>query len=540
MYRFDAMGWRPDERTHIYVLDVPEPGHEQPDEAREPLTSGFADDGPASWSPDGKWIAYSSVEADSADAADLGVSEQALFVIASDGTGAPRRVTQPGGGWTSPVFSPNGRWIAAFGTDVPEDIWGTNGPKLWIFPSQGGAGVCLTRNLDRATADLSVDDLNEFGEDHPIFTSDGTELLFPVSSHGEVALYRIRLSEDGTAAGEPEALWEGQRVISQPRLVRDRLVGLVGDATHPPEVWGASYQSGGELSAHTWSAFNEEWCRRVSPGEPESFYTEASDGQRVHGWILPARHVPADGSPPPGLLEIHGGPHVQYSWSLMFEFHYLASQGFTVIYSNPRGSQGYGDEFAAAVRDHFADHAEKDLNAVIDYAIAQGKVDPDRLGVLGGSGGGYQTSWMVSQSNRFKAGCSQRALNDWRTFHLTSDIGWQSPWQTGTTPWGDRERMRSISPLPQADKIETPLLVVHSEQDLRCAIEQAEQQFIWLRYRGAPVEFLRFPDESHGLSRGGTPSRRMHRLYAMADWFAHHLLGKPRTVPTSVGAKAPS
>jgi len=523
MYRFDGSGWLADERTHIFLIDVPDPasGAASPEPRR--LTTGPAEDGPPAWSPDGTEIAYSCLPGNSTDEVDLSRHVSQVQVIAADGSGEPRRITLRDGGWSGPVWSPDGRWIAVTGTTHTEDTWGSNAARLWLYSAAGSEGVCLTPDVDRPVEDLSATDLSESFQSTHLFTPDGSELLFPLSDRGKVALWRVGVNPDGRRGSSPIPIWDGPALVTDFQLAGETLVGLLSDALTPHEVFAARYRPGDERITHaTWTAFNREWREQLALVEPREFEARAEDGQTVHGWYLPAPNRTA-GTHPPALLQIHGGPHVQYAWTFMFEFQYLASLGYTVIYCNPRGSQGYGDDFALPVREEFGLFAARDLHAALDHVIAAGEADPDRIGVLGGSGGGYLTTWLVAHSDRFRAGCSQRALNDWRSFALSSDIGSHSDWYLGSQPWEDGERYRSQSPLVSGDRIRTPLLIVHSEQDMRCQIEQAEQLYVWLRWQRCPVEFLRFPEESHGLSRMGTPSRRLERLRLIVEWFGKYM-----------------
>jgi dipeptidyl aminopeptidase/acylaminoacyl peptidase len=535
-YRVDGSGWLAEERAHIFVMAVPPAGSVTEPAAPRQLTDGPADDGAPAWSPDGSRIAFARNEATSPDEADFSGNVSQIHVTAADGSGDSKRVTLREGGWMDPLWSPDGRWIAATGTTHTGDVWGSHGSKLWLFSSAGSEGECLTPDLDRPVEDASATDVSESFESLPLFTPDGGEILFPISDWGRVALYKVALDGAGKASGAPQALWDGPRLVTDIQLSGETLVGLVSDALHPHEVFACRYRTGDtKLEPKMWTHFNREWLAGLALAAPEEFTTKAEDGQQVHGWYLPSSGKSGEG-PPPALLQIHGGPHVQYAWTFMFEFQYLAALGYTVIYCNPRGSQGYGDGFALTVREEFGEYAARDLHAALDHVIAAGAADRDRVGVLGGSGGGYLTTWLVGHSQRFRAGCSQRALNDWRTFVYASDMGWTSDWQLGTQPWQDGERLRSQSPLVFAENIHTPLLIVHSERDERCAIEQAEQLFVWLRWQKRPVEFLRFPEESHGLSRMGTPSRRLERLRAIAGWFEKHLM---ETAPAR-GATAPA
>jgi dipeptidyl aminopeptidase/acylaminoacyl peptidase len=221
----------------------------------------------------------------------------------------------------------------------------------------------------------------------------------------------------------------------------------------------------------------------------------------------------------PLILNIHGGPRTQYGYTWFHEMHTFAAKGFVVVYSNPRGSQGFGKAFADAITGKWGQPAMDDCMAVVDAVIEQGYVDDKRLYVTGGSYGGYMTNWIVSQTQRFRAAVTQRSISDLGTFFGTSDIGWDLVDEFKGTPWEKPEAYEKWSPLTYLKNIDTPLMIIHSENDLRCPMEQAERLFAPLKYMGKDVRLIRFPESSHGLSRGGRPDRRIKRLDLMIEWF---------------------
>ena len=232
----------------------------------------------------------------------------------------------------------------------------------------------------------------------------------------------------------------------------------------------------------------------------------------------------------PVLLSIHGGPFTQYGTGFFDEFQVYAGAGYAVVYSNPRGSSGYSEDWGRAIRGPgdlgpgWGSVDYEDLMAVMDTALERYDFcDPERTGVLGGSYGGFMTSWIVSHTNRFKAACSERAVNNMVSMYGSSDIGWVFKGYHGAFVHDDVEQYLAMSPWTYAKAIETPLLILHSEQDLRCNIEQAEQLFTTLRLLEREVELVRFPAESHELSRSGSPVHRVRRFEILLDWFDRYL-----------------
>lgn len=292
----------------------------------------------------------------------------------------------------------------------------------------------------------------------------------------------------------------------------------------PGEIFSLDIPSGTAVSR---TDCNGTFLNGLTLSEPEGFECQSSDGRRIQGWVMapvgcdPGRKYPA-------ILEIHGGPHTMFGEAFFFEFQYLCSLGYAVIFANPRGSHGYGQEFVHACCNDYGGMDYADLMAATDDAVRRFPfIDPERLGVTGGSYGGFMTNWIVARTNRFRAAVTQRSISNWTSFTGSSDIGFYfTEEELGETPWSDPERMRRLSPLSYVQRIATPLLIIHSEQDLRCPIEQAEQLFTALRRLDRTVRFLRFPGSSHELSRSGKPVLRVERLKAIGDWFGIYLAHK--------------
>jgi len=238
----------------------------------------------------------------------------------------------------------------------------------------------------------------------------------------------------------------------------------------------------------------------------------------IHGWIMKPPEFKSN-KKYPLILQIHGGPHVMYGNSFYHEFQYLAAEGYVVAYCNPRGSQGYGKEFASSLIENWGKVDYEDIMSFTDHIEKLPYVDEKKMGVTGGSYGGYLTNWIITQTNRFKAAVTQRSLSNILSFFGTSDCGTEFDFEFNGTPWKNPENLLKISPITYADKIKTPLLLIHGEEDYRTPIEQAEQLFTALRYLKKDVEFLRIPGENHDLSRTGKPENRITRLNAILNWF---------------------
>ncbi len=243
----------------------------------------------------------------------------------------------------------------------------------------------------------------------------------------------------------------------------------------------------------------------------------APDGYPVHGFLV----LPAGSGPHPVLLVVHGGPHAAYGWGLFDEAQVYAAAGYAVVLPNPRGSAGYGHEHGRTILGRLGSVDADDVLALLDAALGRPECDADRVGVMGGSYGGFMTSWLASQApDRFTAAISERAVNAWDSFAGSSDIGY---FFAENYVGADRDSQWRASPLAYADQIDVPLLIIHSEQDWRCPLEQAQRLFVALRSRAAEVEMLLFPGEGHELSRSGRPRHRLQRFGAILDWWQRHL-----------------
>lgn len=498
-YRMNGEGFTYDRRPHLFTVAAG--GGQAPVQ----VTDGdFADEHPA-WSPDGRLLAFGSARHDDRDhdqAADV-------WVLPADG-GEPRRLTDTAGpaGW--PVFAPDGRAVAYVGHRHGGDAARTL--RVWRVAVQGGAPVCLTAGLDRTC-------LPFFTRLPPVFTPDGRFVLFAVEDRGGVHLYRV------AAAGgrAPERLVGGERQLTGYSVSGDGawIAFAATDPVSPAEVFLCRADGTGERRL---TDLNREWKAAVTLARPERFGFERA-GFAVDGWVMRPPGLPPGGRCP-ALLNIHGGPASQYGHGFFDEFQVYAGAGYGVVYTNPRGSQGYGEAFARAVIGDWGGGDHADVMAGLDEALRRFDwLDPARLGVMGGSYGGFLTSWIVAHTDRFAAACSERALNACLSFFGTSDIGhhFAPAYSGGPPPWQDPAWYLERSPLTYAKDIRTPLLIVHAEDDLRCPPEQAEQLFVALRSQRKEAVLVRFPGEHHDLSRTGRPRHRLERFRILLDWFGRHL-----------------
>jgi dipeptidyl aminopeptidase/acylaminoacyl peptidase len=478
------------------------------------ITAGEFDDSSPSWSPDGSTIVFASNRTDQKH---LKKASEIWRVPATGGDPSPV-LTGNSSLFSGPVWSPDGRYIAVEGHN--NSVAGhAIGADLWIVEPNGSGLKKITEGLDRHIGDTSAVDTASGADVPVVWSGDSTSILFQVSDHGNVHV--MRASIDG---GDVEQVIGGKRRIMSFSVSDDgKTIGFsAGTSTNPCDVYSCAADGSGEKRL---TSVNEEFFNTVDVSVPEEIEVESlsDDHAKIHGWIMKPIGF-QEGQKYPLVLEIHGGPHAMYGNAYFHEFQLLAAQGYAVVFGNPRGSQGYGSEFSSCTKGEWGFSDMPDVMALVDHAIGLGYVDPERLGVTGGSYGGFMTSWIVGHTDRFKAAVTQRPVTNLYSFYGTSDIGSTfGDYETGGTPWADTEQFLRMSPITYVDKVVTPLLFIHSEQDYRCPIEQSEQMFVALKMLGRETELVRFPNESHGLSRMGKPAHRIERLNAILGWFENYL-----------------
>jgi dipeptidyl aminopeptidase/acylaminoacyl peptidase len=495
-HKLDSVGWTGDRRKHLFVVDLE--GEERQ------LTGGDCEDGEPAWSSDGSRIVFTSQRGDRWDVELV----DALYELEVDSEALePRRLTDADESGSMASFSPDGSLIAY--RHEPEDGTHPHHGQIAVMPADGSERRLLTTSLDRQCTPYPL--VRE-----PVW--DGDRIAFRVEDGGNVHIYTV--PADGS--GEPELLVGGEQSIGLYDLRDGRLVYTASTYTCPHELFG---QDGQRITSVC-----DDFVAKSRPAEVERFTAVSADGTEVDAWLVrPPGFDEAQRYPV--LLTIHGGPFTQYETGFFDEVQVYAGAGYCVLYSNPRGGSGHSEQWGRAIRGPgngagpgWGTVDYEDLMGVVDSALERFPfLDGDRLGVLGGSYGGFMTSWIVGHTNRFEAALSERAVNQLVSAFGSSDVFWIFERQFGGPMWEHVDDWMQMSPATYARDIETPLLVVHSENDLRCNVEQGEHLFTLLRLLGKEVEMLRFPGESHELSRSGSPVHRVQRFEAILEWFGRYL-----------------
>ena len=509
----------PDRPAHIWTVAVSESA--APSTPR-PITSGEFAEGNVQWTPDGAHLTFVSTRVKEPY---YQPPDSDLYSVPAAG-GELTRLASIDGTIGDYAFSPDGKRLTFIGTLAGTPVRSYSQSDLWLMDLPSGA----PRNLT-ATYDFDID--GGLGGDQraprggapsgPVWSRDGRAIYVKVGEQGDANLKRIDAASgkvDAVTTGKHDLMAysadaQGQKfaaVLSSPTVLGDLHVVDTANGT-----------------TKKLSTFNDALFGQLTLPEPEEFWYTSFDGKRIQGWILkppsfdPSRKYPL-------ILEIHGGPHSAYGNTFTHEFQWMAAKGYVVLYTNPRGSSNYGQDFGNIIQFRYPGDDYKDLMAGVDEILKKGYVDESRMGVTGGSGGGLLTNWVVTQTNRFKAAVSQRDISDWTTFWYTADFWLFNPTWFRKAPFEDPADFAQRSPITHVKNIQTPLMFILGDEDWRTPPSAGgEQLFRALKYLKKPTVMVRFPDESHELSRSGKPWHRIERLQHIVGYMDKYLMGKTGT-----------
>jgi dipeptidyl aminopeptidase/acylaminoacyl peptidase len=520
IYRNNGAGWAEQDRpSHLWVTDVTADGKIA--KARQ-VTSGKYAETAQAWSPDSARIYFTSTRVDEPYFTD-GRTE--LFAVPAAGGPFSMSISINGAiGSVKP--SPDGKMLAFVASLNGTQTRSYSQPDLFVAPADASSGI---RNL---TNQYDFDINGSIGGDQaaprggraagPVWSADGRTIYVVSGEEGNANLIKVDVA---TAAIAPVV--KGKHTVQSYTLAADgkTLAAVISSQTSIGDLYTADL-SAASPAPKAITHFNDELFGQVSLTEPEELWWTSFDGKKIQGWVL---HPPNfdRAKKYPFILQIHGGPHSAYGNTFTHEFHLMAARGYVVLFPNPRGSSNYGQDFGNIIQYKYPGDDYKDLMAGVDEVTKRPYIDTARLGVTGGSGGGLLTNWTVTQTTRFAAAVAQRDIADWYGFWFTADFPQYTPSWFRKAPWEDPADYAARSPITHVGKIQTPMMFVLGDDDLRTPpSDGGEMMFRALKYRKIPTVMVRFPGENHDLSRSGKPRHRIERLQHIIGWMDKYLMGK--------------
>lgn len=481
-YRADRRGFVDTSHSHIFVV---------PAEGGTPrrLTDGEWNHSGPEWTPNGEEILFNSLREEESD---WMWRESEIYAVKVE-SGAIRQLTTRPGPDSGPVPSPDGRLIAYQGQDISKDTYVENG--LYVMNADGSNPRRIAGELGRSLANVT-------------WASDGSGLYFNASMKGTRNVWFAPLQ------GEPRAITEGNQLLSFSSMDRNGNLAVTVSSYHEPgDIWTLNLRDPARM--HRLTQVNQDILRGVVMGEVEEIWYKSADGLDIQGWII----TPPDFDPSeeyPLILVIHGGPHGMYGVGFNHRWQNHAAEGYVVLYTNPRGSAGYGSAFGNEINNAYPGKDFDDLMNGVDEVISRGYIDEENLFVYGGSGGGVLTAWIVGHTDRFAAASSNYPVIDWISFVGTTDgPGWYRNFEK--FPWEDPSEHLRRSPLMYAGNVTTPTMLMTGEKDLRTPMPQTEEFYAALKIQKVPTVMLRFKGEYHGTS--SIPSNYMRSQLYIHSWF---------------------
>jgi dipeptidyl aminopeptidase/acylaminoacyl peptidase len=492
--KHDGTGYTNDLRAHIYVLDLKTGKLNQ-------LTSGAFDDSVPRWSPDGKSILFVSNRTEDPDS---NINTD-LFLVSAAG-GEVKRITTNEGPDETPSWSRDGKWILYTTSVQPELIWYDTLEAAVISPN-GGTPKILTRELDRNVFNLA-------------FSRDSRSVYFLLEDHGT-----HRLASVPVEGGEVNRDVVSSNVVTEFDSADDGSIAFLSERTDSPaEVYIWNSKQGTKQLTH----LNEELLQSVRLGKVERIQFQNKEGNTIEGFLTFPPDFDAS-KKYPFILRIHGGPNDQYNESFYFDWQLFAANGYVVAGLNPRGSTGYGEEFARVIWSAWGIKDYEDLMDGVDYVVSKGFIDPDKMGVGGWSYGGMQTDTVIVKTDRFKAAISGAGIANHFAGYGTDE--WQVAWEKELQlPWRNFDHWRKLSPFFEVDKVKTPTLFLCGEKDWNVPLIHSEQMYQALRRLNVDTMLIIYPGEGHGISSPYYVKDRFERYLA---WYGHYLQGQSEKVPAT-------
>ncbi len=486
-YRSDGSGWRPLGYRHVFVVQADGGTPRQ-------ITSGDWNHNSYRWLPDGESMVFQSNRVEDAEH----VWRESEIYKVDVHTGEVTQLTTRKGPDGNPVPSPDGSLIAYTGQDWSTDTYVENG--LYVMNADGSGIRLLANEMGRSPGGMR-------------WAHDGTGIYFTAAMKGTANLYFAPLE------GEPRPVTEGNQMLSVSDINSSGLaVGTVTSPQVPRNL--VSFSVSDTSNIHILHSANRTHLAEVQLGEVEEIWYPSVDGLQIQGWIV----KPPDFDPAkkyPLILRIHGGPHGMYSFGFDFKNQNHAANGYVLLYTNPRGSSGYGSEFGNEIKNAYPDMDYDDLMAGVDAVISRGYIDERNLFVYGGSGGGVLTAWIVGHTDRFTAAVSKAPVINWVSFVGTTDgSSWYYNFEK--LPWEDPSEHLRRSPLMYVGNVTTPTMLLTGERDLRTPMEQTEQFYRALKLRKVPTAMVRMTDSWH--SRSSPPTNFIRVQLYLRNWFERFMV----------------
>jgi dipeptidyl aminopeptidase/acylaminoacyl peptidase len=518
VYRSNDEGYLDSKRhSHIWLIDVPAPSDDRPKPAQ--LTAGNYDEGQLVWSRDGSRIYFLTRHIDEAY---YELPSTDIYSVPTSGGNSEKLVTIPMG-IRDLTLSPDGRQFAFHGS-VSQPVRSYSEPDLWVMdvaPSAQPRNLTAAYDFDMGSSVFGDNAPPRGGRSMSLYWShDGRSLYDTVEKQGRTPVVRV-----DARTGAVTELSRGDHAVLDFSVnsENDTIVGLVST----PVMLGDLFAIPPDGSQSRLTDANRNLWSQLNLTAPEEINYSSFDGKPIQGWI----QKPPDFDPNkkyPLILDIHGGPHAAYGWVFDHEFQWMAAKGYVVLYPNPRGSTGYGQEFGNIIQYHYPGDDYRDLMVGVDELVKRGYIDPKKLGVTGGSGGGVLTDWTITHTDRFAAAVSQRDISNWASWWYTADFTLFQPNWFKAPPFEDPDDYRNRSAITFVKNIHTPVLFVLGESDFRTPQDSGgEQLFRALKYMKRPTAMVVFPRETHELSRSGEPWHRIERLEYIVGWFDKWMMGVP-------------
>jgi dipeptidyl aminopeptidase/acylaminoacyl peptidase len=507
----------PDRPSHIWTVAVPDAA--APLATPKQVTSGEFSENNFQWSADGTRIFFVSNRVKEAY---YFPNDSDLYLVPAGG-GEPVKVVSIDGTIGDYAFSADGKRIGFVGTLHGNPVRSHTQSDLWVTELPSGAPRNLTASYDfDIDGGLGGDQRAPRGAapSGPVWSRDGRTLLIKVGEQGDANIKRVDV-----ASGKVEPLTNGHHDVMAYTAddAGQKFAVILSNQTVLGDIQVLDTASGAMKKL---TAFNDELFNQLALSEPEEIWYSSFDGKKIQAWVLKPAGFDAS-KKYPLILQIHGGPHSAYGNTFTHEFQWMAAKGYVVLFTNPRGSSNYGQEFGNIIQYNYPGDDFKDLMAGVDEVLKKGYVDEKRLGVTGGSGGGILTNWVVTHTDRFAAAVAQRDISDWTNFWYTADFWLSNPTWFRKAPFQDPAEYAQRSPITYVEKIQTPLMFILGDEDWRTPPSAGgEQLFRALKFLKKPTVMVRFPDENHELSRSGKPWHRVERLQHIVGWMDKYLMGK--------------